>query len=59
MTETALRTYQDEDGEEQTIKLRRVLRATERYFEKDGTPLLVPDIELKAGGPACRSPRTR
>jgi hypothetical protein len=47
MTETALRTYQDEDGEEQTIKLRRVLRATERYFEKDGTPLLVPDIEIE------------
>lgn len=47
MTETIERTYQDEDGEEQTLKLRRVLRATERYFEKDGTPMLVPDIEVE------------
>lgn len=47
MTETALRTYKDEDNKEQTIKVRRVLRATERYFEKDGTPLLVPDVEIE------------
>ena len=47
MTQTIERTYQDEDGEKQTIKLRRVLRATERYFEKDGTELLVPDIEIE------------
>lgn len=47
MTETVERSYQNEDGEEQTIKLRRVLRATERTFEKDGTPLLVPDVEIE------------
>ena len=47
MTETVGRTYKDEDGKEKTIKIRRVLRATERYFEKDGTPLLVPDIEIE------------
>jgi hypothetical protein len=47
MTETVERTCLDEDGQGQTIKLRRVLRTTERHFEKDGTPLLVPDIEIE------------
>ncbi len=47
MTETVERTYTDDNGHEKTIKVRRVLRATERYFEKDGTPLLVPDIEIE------------
>lgn len=47
MTETVERTYTDDKGHEKTIKVRRVLRATERYFEKDGTPLLVPDIEIE------------
>jgi len=47
MTETVERAYKDEDGKEKTIKVRRVLRATERYFEKDGTPLLVPDVEIE------------
>ena len=47
MTETVERIYKDEDGEEQNIKLRRVLRATERNFDKDGNPLLVPDIEIE------------
>jgi hypothetical protein len=47
MTETVERSYKDEDGQEKTIKVRRVLRATERYFEKDGTPLLVPDVEIE------------
>jgi hypothetical protein len=47
MTETVERTYNDEDGKEKTIHVRRVLRATERYFEKDGTPLLVPDVEFE------------
>ena len=47
MTETVERTYKDEDGKDKTIKVRRVLRATERYFEKDGTPLLVPDVEIE------------
>jgi Transposase DDE domain group 1 len=47
MTETVERSFKDEDGKDQTLKVRRVLRATERYFEKDGTPLLVPDIEIE------------
>lgn len=47
MTETVERTYTDDKGHEKTIKVRRVLRATKRYFEKDGTPLLVPDIEIE------------
>lgn len=47
MTETVERSYKDENGETKVIKVRRVLRATERYFEKDGTPLLVPDVEIE------------
>ena len=47
MTETVERSYTDENDEIKTIKVRRVLRATERYFEKDGTPLLVPDVEIE------------
>ncbi len=47
MTETVERSYRDENDEAKTIKIRRVLRATERYFEKDGTPLLVPDVEIE------------
>ena len=47
MTETVERSYKDENGEIKAIKVRRVLRATERYFEKDGTPLLVPDVEIE------------
>ena len=41
------RSYKDENGEEKTIKVRRVLRATQRNFEKDGTPLLIPDVEIE------------
>jgi hypothetical protein len=47
MTETFERAYKDENGKDKTIKVRRVLRAMERYFEKDGTPLLVPDVEIE------------
>jgi hypothetical protein len=47
MTETVERSYKDENGAEKTIKVRRVLRATQRNFEKDGTPLLIPDVELE------------
>jgi hypothetical protein len=47
MTETVERSYQDENDEEKTIKLRRVLRATQRNFAKDGTPLLIPDVEIE------------
>lgn len=45
--ETVERTSKDEDGKEKSIKIRRVLRATERYFVRDGTPLLVPDVEIE------------
>jgi hypothetical protein len=47
MTETVERTYKDENDEEKTIKLRRVLRATQRNFDRDGTPLLIPDVEIE------------
>ena len=47
MTETVERSYKDDNDETRTIKVRRVLRATERNFEKDGTPLLVPNIEIE------------
>jgi len=47
MTETVERNYKDENGEDKTIKVRRVLRATERYFEKDGTPSLFPLAEIE------------
>ena len=46
MTETVERTYKDDNGEDKTIKLRRVLRASERWFDRNG-PLLVPDIEIE------------
>jgi hypothetical protein len=47
MTETVERTYTDEKNQKHTLRVRRVLRATERYFERDGTPLLVPDVEIE------------
>jgi hypothetical protein len=37
MTEIVERTYKDDNDDTQTLKVRRVLRASERYFEKDGT----------------------
>lgn len=46
MTETVGRTYKDENGVNQTLKVRRVLRASERWFDRQG-PLLVPDIEIE------------
>ena len=36
MTETVERSYQDENGDTKTIKLRRVLRTNERWLDKDG-----------------------
>jgi hypothetical protein len=47
MTETVERSYKEENDAEKTIKLRRILRATQRNFEKDGTPLLIPDVEIE------------
>lgn len=46
MTETVERSYKDDDGNDKTIKVRRVLRASERWFDRNG-PLLVPDIEIE------------
>lgn len=47
MTETVERTHTDEDGKKQTITVRRVLRATEHNFDRDGTPRLIPDVEIE------------
>jgi hypothetical protein len=47
MTETVERSYKDDNDETRTIKVRRVLRATECYFERDGTPLLFPAVEIE------------
>ena len=46
MTETVERSDKDDDGEDKIIKVRRVLRASERWFDRNG-PLLVPDIEIE------------
>ncbi len=46
LTETVERTYKDDDGNDKTIKVRRVLRASERWFDRNG-PLLIPDIEIE------------
>ena len=47
MTETVERTCKDDDGKDKVIKVRRVLRATERNFDRDGTPRLIPDVEIE------------
>ena len=47
MTETVERTSTDENGEEKTIRVRRVLRAIERNVDQDGTPLLIPEVEIE------------
>ncbi|CAG0967145.1 IS1380 family transposase [Geobacter sp.] len=47
MTEIVERAYTDEENKKHTITLRRVLRATERNFERDGTPRLIPDVEIE------------
>jgi hypothetical protein len=40
-------TWQDEDGVEQSLVCRRIIRAIERTIDKRGQHLLVPDIELE------------
>ena len=47
MTEIVERSYKDDSNATKTIKVRRVLRATERNFEKDGTALLFPRVEIE------------
>jgi len=39
--------FTDEDGNQQPLPLRRIMRVTERTIDKKGQPLLVPDIELE------------
>jgi hypothetical protein len=46
MTEIVERRYKDDNDEDKTIKVRRVLRATERWFDHQG-PLLVPHVEIE------------
>ena len=40
-------TWQDEDGVEQSLVCRRIIRVIERTIDKKGQHLLVPDIELE------------
>ncbi|MDA3876707.1 MAG: hypothetical protein PF483_06425 [Halothiobacillus sp.] len=47
MTVTVEHIYKNENDEEKSIKLRRVLPATQRNFAKDCTPLLIPDVEIE------------
>lgn len=47
MTETVERAYTDAQGQQTKLKVCRVLRATRRFFEPDGTPLLVPHVEIE------------
>jgi len=37
----------DENGKEEEIEFRRVMRVTERTIDKKGQPLLIPEIELE------------
>jgi hypothetical protein len=59
MTETVERTYTDEDGKKHTIAVRRVLRATERNFERDGTPRLIPDVEIEGWWTSLAVPKEK
>jgi hypothetical protein len=47
LNETVERTYKDEDGKVQTIKVRRVLRATESKADSPTQPNLFPLVELE------------
>jgi len=47
LNETVERSYKDEDGQLRTIEVRRVLRAIERNFDRQGNPHLIPDVELE------------
>lgn len=40
-------TYKTEDGTEQSLTCRRVMRVTERTIDKKGQYLLIPDIEVE------------
>lgn len=40
-------TVVDEDGVENTLTFRRVMRVTERTIDKKGQPLLIPEVELE------------
>lgn len=47
LSETVERTYQDQDGNKHTIKVRRVLRATESWLDRKGNRLLLPDYDIE------------
>lgn len=47
LSETVERSYQDEDGQRRTIKVRRVLRATESWLDRKGNRLLLPDYDIE------------
>lgn len=47
LSETLERTFQDEDGNTRTIKVRRVLRATEKWIDRQGNRLLLPDYAIE------------
>jgi hypothetical protein len=47
LNETVERTYKDEHGKMQTLKLRRVLRATEGRVDNPAQPNLFPLVELE------------
>ena len=47
LSETVERTYKDEDGKVRTLKVRRILRAIERNFDRQGNPHLLPDVEIE------------
>ncbi len=47
MTETVERHYKDDNGAPKTIKVRRILRAREHNFDRDGNPLLLPHTEIE------------
>lgn len=59
LTETVERTYTNDEGEKKTITVRRVLRATERNFERDGTPRLIPDVEIEGWWTSLALPKEK
>ncbi|KIH76871.1 hypothetical protein SAMN05660860_00708 [Geoalkalibacter ferrihydriticus] len=47
MTETVERICQDEDGNDKTIRVRRVVRATGRYVDRHGKQRIKGDASIK------------
>ena len=59
LSETVKRTYKDADDIERTIKVRRVLRATERWIDRKGNPLLLPDVEVEGWWTNLSNPKEK